>query len=160
MNTTAVASIILGIVTIVLSVLLGKKSGQKEAIDEQLEGVKAQLSASQKETQLAKENATEAQEKASEAKSQLSKANVLAKQTAIETGILDSVKTNIISFLQNGAKTDSTMQGFENRIENARERNDINSAIEVMRQMAEYAVQNGMSQTEPSCENEKENNKE
>lgn len=154
MSSTAVASIILGIVTVFLSVLLGKKSGQKDAISEQLEATQAQLDASKKETQLAKENATEAQERASEAKSQLSKATVLAKQTAVETSILDSVKTNIISFLKEGAKTDSTMQTFENSIENARERNDINSAIEVMRKMAEYAVQNGMSAKDPSNTNE------
>ena len=53
MSTTAVASIILGIITIVLSVLLGKKSGQKDAISEKLEATQAQLNASKQETQLA-----------------------------------------------------------------------------------------------------------
>lgn len=145
MSTTAVASIILGIITIVLSVLLGKKSGQKDAISEKLEATQAQLNASKQETQLAKENATEAQEKASEAKSQLSKASVLAKQTAIESGILDSVKSAIIDYLQTGAQRDSEMHDIENRIENARERNDIESAISLSRQLAERAISKGMS---------------
>lgn len=150
MNSTAVASIILGIITIVLSVLLGKKTGQKEAIEEQIEGVKAQLSASQKETQLTQKNATEAQKQASEAKSQLSKANVIAKQTAIENNILSSVKDKIIEYIQHGAENDIAMKDLSNKLENARERNDIDSAIEVARLQAERAVSLGMSNASSS----------
>lgn len=150
MNSTAIASIILGIITVFLSVLLGKRTGQKEAVEEQIESVKAQLSASQKETQLAQKNATEAQKQASEAKSQLSKANVVAKQTAIENDILSSVKDKIIEYIQNGAENDIAMRDLSNKLENARERNDIDSAIEVARLQAERAVSLGMSNASSS----------
>lgn len=150
MNSTAIASIILGIITVFLSVLLGKRTGQKEAAEEQIESVKAQLSASQKETQLAQKNATEAQKQASEAKSQLSKANVTAKQTAIENDILSSVKDKIIEYIQHGAENDIAMKDLSNKLENARERNDIDSAIEVARLQAERAVSLGMSNASSS----------
>lgn len=153
MNSTAVASIILGIITVVLSVLLGKKTGQKEAIEEQIEGVKAQLSASKQETQLAQENAIQAQKQASEAKSQLSKANVIAQQKAVEYDVLDSVKDKIIDYIQHGAESDIAMQDLSNKLENARERNDIESAIQVARLQAERAVALGMSRA-PSDSNE------
>lgn len=150
MNSTAIASIILGIITVFLSVLLGKRTGQKEAVEEQIESVKAQLSASQKETQLTQKNATEAQKQASEAKSQLSKANVIAKQTAIENNILSSVKDKIIEYIQHGAENDIAMKDLSNKLENARERNDIDSAIEVARLQAERAVSLGMSNASSS----------
>lgn len=155
MSSTAVATIILGIITVFLSVLLGRKSGQKEATEEKLEAVTAQLDASKEETKLAKENAVKAQETASEAKSQLSKAKVLAQQTAVETGILDSVKTTIIEYLKTGAQRDSEMKDLANKLENARERNDIESAIEVAQQQAELAIQKGMSQYSDNSQNDK-----
>jgi ABC-type nitrate/sulfonate/bicarbonate transport system substrate-binding protein len=155
MSSTAVATIILGIITVFLSVLLGRKSGQKEATEEKLEATMAQLDASKKETKLAKENAVKAQETASEAKSQLSKAKVLAQQTAVETSILDSVKTTIIEYLKTGAQRDSEMKDLANKLENARERNDIESAIEVAQQQAELAIQKGMSQYSDNSQNDK-----
>ena len=155
MSSTAVATIILGIITVFLSVLLGRKSGQKEATEEKLEAVTAQLDASKEETKLAKENAIKAQETASEAKSQLSKAKVLAQQTAVETSILDSVKTTIIEYLKTGAQRDSEMKDLANKLENARERNDIESAIEVAQQQAELAIQKGMSQYSDNSQNDK-----
>lgn len=156
MNSTAVASIILGIITIVLSVLLGKKTGQKEVIEEQIEGVKAQLSASQKETQIAQENAVQAQKQASEAKSELSKANVIAQQKAAEFDVLDSVKDKIIEYIQHGAENDIAMKDLSSRLENAKERNDIEGAIEVARLQAERAVALGMSKA-PSSDDGNEN---
>lgn len=150
MNSTAVASIILGIITIVLSVLLGKKTGQKEAIEEQIEGVKAQLSASQKETQIAQESAVQAQKQASEAKSELSKANVIAQQKAAEFDVLDSVKDKIIEYIQHGAENDIAMKDLSSRLENAKERNDIEGVIEVARLQAERAVALGMSKASSS----------
>lgn len=155
MSSTTVATIILGIITVFLSVLLGRKSGQKEATEEKLEAVTAQLDASKEETKLAKENAVKAQETASEAKSQLSKAKVLAQQTAVETSILDSVKTTIIEYLKTGAQRDSEMKDLANKLENARERNDIESAIEVAQQQAELAIQKGMSQYSDNSQNDK-----
>ena len=155
MSSTAVATIILGIITVFLSVLLGRKSGQKEATEEKLEAVTAQLDASKEETKLAKENAVKSQETASEAKSQLSKAKVLAQQTAVETSILDSVKTTIIEYLKTGAQRDSEMKDLANKLENARERNDIESAIEVAQQQAELAIQKGMSQYSDNSQNDK-----
>ena len=144
MSSTAVASIILGIVTVFLSVLLGKKSGQKDAISEQLEATQAQLNASKKETQLAKENATEAQEIASQAKSQLSKAKVIAQQTAVETSILDSVKSTIIDYLK-GNKDDNEMAEIRNSIENANERNDMDKLMQLSDLLAQRAVEKGCS---------------
>lgn len=155
MSSTTVATIILGIITVFLSVLLGRKSGQKEATEEKLEAVTAQLDASKEETKLAKENAVKAQETASEAKSQLSKAKVLTQQTAVETSILDSVKTTIIEYLKTGAQRDSEMKDLANKLENARERNDIESAIEVAQQQAELAIQKGMSQYSDNSQNDK-----
>ena len=155
MSSTTVATIILGIITVFLSVLLGRKSGQKEATEEKLEAVTAQLDASKEETKLAKENAVKAQETASEAKSQLSKAKVLTQQTAVETSILDSVKTTIIEYLKTGAQRDGEMKDLANKLENARERNDIESAIEVAQQQAELAIQKGMSQYSDNSQNDK-----
>lgn len=157
MSSTAIASIILGIVTVFLSVLLGKKSGQKEAVEENLEATKAQLEASKQETKLAQENATEALKTASEAKSQVSKASVLAKQTAIETEILDRTKDRVIEYLKTGAQRDSEMQDLSNQLQNARERNDIDKGFEVMQKLAERAIKMGMSRASSTTD---ENNKE
>lgn len=145
MNSTAIASIILGIISIILSVLLGKKSGQKEAAEEQLEGIKEELEASKQETQKAQENALQAQKTASDAKSQLSKSKVLEKQTAIEQEILNSAKDKVIENLENGAKRDSEMRDLSYQLDNARERNDFDAGMEVMRKLAERAIALGMT---------------
>lgn len=118
-------AIAFALATIFLSFVLGRKGVQSKAKDEQL--AKAEKDASQSRTEASKATAEKEASKAT-------------------ADLVQKASRHIVELMRGEDRTDAELSVLQDRLQNARDRNDIDDAIEVARLQAERAVSLGMSE--------------
>lgn len=118
-------SIAFAVATIFLSFLLGRKGAQSKANAEQLE---------------------KAEKDASQARTEASKATAEKEASKATADLVQKASRHIVELMRGDDRTDAELSVLQDRLQNARERNDIDDAIEVARLQAERAVSLGMSE--------------
>lgn len=118
-------SIAFAVATIFLSFLLGRKGAQSKANAEQLE---------------------KAEKDASQARTEASKATAEKEASKATADLVQKASRHIVELMRGDDRTDAELSVLQDRLQNAKERNDIDDAIEVARLQAERAVSLGMSE--------------
>lgn len=112
-------------VTMLLTFLLGRRGAQSKAKDEQLE---------------------KAERDASQARTEASKATTEKEASKATADLVQRASRHIVELMRGEDRTDAELSVLQDRLQNARDRNDIDDAIEVARLQAERAVSLGMSE--------------
>lgn len=118
-------AIAFAVATIFLSFLLGRKGAQSKANAEQLE---------------------KAEKDASQARTEASKATAEKEASKATADLVQKASRHIVELMRGDDRTDAELSVLHDRLQNARDRNDIDDAIEVARLQAERAVSLGMSE--------------
>ncbi len=110
--------------TMLLTFLLGRRGAQSKAKDGQLE---------------------KAERDASQARTEASKATAEKEASKATADLVQKASRHIVELMRGEDRTDAELSVLQDRLQNARDRNDIDDAIEVARLQAERAVSLGMS---------------
>lgn len=118
-------SIAFAVATIFLSFILGRRGVQSKIREEQL---------------------AKAEKDASQARTEASKATADKEASMAAADLSRKTAGRIVELMRGNDRTDAELSVLQDRLQNARERNDIDDAIEVARLQAERAVSLGMSE--------------
>ena len=118
-------AIAFAVATIFLSFLLGRKGAQSKANAEQLE---------------------KAEKDAYQARTEASKATAEKEASKATADLVQKASRHIVQLMRGDDRTDAELSVLHDRLQNARDRNDIDDAIEAARLQAERAVSLGMSE--------------
>lgn len=118
-------SIAFAVATIFLSFILGRRGVQSKIREEQLE---------------------RAEKDASQARTEASKATAEKEASKATADLVQKASRHIVQLMRGDDRTDAELSVLHDRLQNARDRNDIDDAIEVARLQAERAVSLGMSE--------------
>lgn len=110
---------------IFLSFVLGRRDAQSKTKGEQLE---------------------KAEKDASQARTEASKATAENEASKATSDLVQKASRHIVELMRGEDRTDAELSVLQDRLQNARDRNDIDDAIEVARLQAERAVSLGMSE--------------
>ena len=123
---TGYISIAFAVATIFLSFILGRRGVQSKIREEQLE---------------------RAEKDASQARTEASRATADRESSRAAADLSRKTAGRIVELMRGNDRTDAELSVLQDRLQNARERNDIEDAIEVARLQAERAVTLGMSES-------------
>lgn len=118
-------AIAFAVATIFLSFLLGRKGAQSKAKDERI---------------------AKAEKDSSQARAEASKATAEKEASKATSDLVQKASRHIVELMRGEDRTDAELSVLQDRLQNARDRNDIDDAIEVARLQAERAVSLGMSE--------------
>lgn len=93
-------------------------------------------------------NLEEAERNAQQARSEASKATAERDAAKVQESLSKGAAERIVQLIRGYDRTDSQLAELEDQLQNARDRNDIDEAVEVARRQAERAVQLGMKEKE------------
>lgn len=90
----------------------------------------------------------EAERNARQARSEAAKATAERDAAKVQESLSKRAAERIVQLIRGYNRTDSQLAELEDQLQNARDRNDIDAAVEVARKQAERAVQLGMKEKE------------
>lgn len=90
----------------------------------------------------------EAERNARQARDEASKASAERDAAKVQEALSKGAAERIVQLIRGYDRTDSQLAELEDQLQNARDRNDLDAAVEVARKQAERAVQLGMKEKE------------
>lgn len=90
----------------------------------------------------------EAERNAQQARTEASKATAERDAAKVQEALSKGAAERTVQLIRGYDRTDSQLAELEDQLQNARDRNDIDEAVEVARRQAERAVQLGMKEKE------------